>query len=130
MSAAASSISAVVFSGSSHLVVAVERRDVPRNVGRHAGDELGQAHQFVARVVEPGNQQRDDLDPEVHRVQPPDGVENRREPSAELAVVAIVEALEIDFVEIDPRPQVLEHLRRAVAVRHEAGRRDRPPSLP
>jgi hypothetical protein len=34
-----------------------------------------------------------------------------------LTVVAIVEALEIDLVEIDPRPDVLEHLGRAVSVR-------------
>ena len=38
------------------------------------------------------------------------------------AVVPIVEALEVDLVEIDPRADVLEHLRRAVAVRHVAGR--------
>ena len=91
---------------------------------------VGQPRQLVARVVEAGNQQRDDLDPEAHRVQAADRVEDRLEAAAELAVVAIVEALEIDLVEIDPRPQVLEHLRRAVAVRHEAGRRGRRPSLP
>ena len=80
--------------------------------------------------LKPGNQQRDDLEPEAHRVQPADRVEDRLEAAAELAVVAIVEALEIDLVEVDPRPQVLEHLRRAVAVRHVAGRRGRRPSLP
>ena len=47
--------------------------------------------------------------------------------AAELAVVAVVEALEIDFVEIDPRAQVFEHLRRPVAVRHEAGHQPRGP---
>src|SRR5207249_11999369 len=77
---------------------------------------------LVARVVEPGNQQRDDLHPEAHRGQPADRIEDRREPASELAVMAIVEALEIDLVEIDPRPQVFEYLRRPVAVRHVAGR--------
>ena len=38
-----------------------------------------------------------------------------------LVIVAIVEALEINFVEIDPRPNVFEHLRRAVSVGHKAG---------
>ena len=77
--------------------------------------------QLVARVVEARDEQRDDLHPDAHRVQAADRVEDRLEPSAELAIVAIVEALEIDLVEIDPRPQVFEDLRRAVAVRHEAG---------
>ncbi len=77
--------------------------------------------ELVARVVEARNQQRDDFDPEPHLVQSPDRVENGLEPPAEFAVVAVVEALEIDFVEIDPRADVLEHLRRAVAVRDVAG---------
>ena len=54
-----------------------------------------------------------------------DGVEDRLEPAAELAIAAIVEALEVDLVEIDVRPEVLEHLRRAVAVRHEPGHQAR-----
>ena len=80
--------------------------------------------------LKPGIEQRDDLDPEAIAVQPPDRVEDRLQPAAELAVVAVVEALEIDLVEIDLRPQVFEDLRRAVAVRHEAGheaRRSAPP---
>ena len=89
-----------------HLVVAVERGDVPRNIGRHLGHEPRQAVDFVARVVEAGNQQRDDLEPDAHRVQLTDRVENRSDPPAELTIVAIVEALEIDLVEIDPRPQI------------------------
>ena len=76
-------------------------------------------------LLKPGNEQRHDLDPEVHRVQPADRVEDRLQPPAELTVVPVVEALEIDLVEIDPRPQILEHCRRAVAVRHEAGRQSR-----
>ena len=39
--------------------------------------------------------------------------------SAEFVVMAIVEALEINFVEIEPRAQIFEHLRRAVAVGDE-----------
>jgi len=45
----------------------------------------------------------------------------RRRLSAELAVVAVVEALEIDLIQIHPRAQVFEHLRRSVSVRHEPG---------
>src|SRR5882762_4751910 len=35
-----------------HLVVAVERGDVPGNIGRDASQEFGKAAQFVGRVVE------------------------------------------------------------------------------
>ena len=55
-------------------------------------------------VVEPGNQQRHDLEPDAHLVQAADREQDRFEPSAELPVVPVVEALEIDLVEIDPRP--------------------------
>ena len=41
--------------------------------------------------------------------------------------MAIVEAFEIDFVQIDPRAQIFEHFRRAVAVRHVSRRQ--PPCL-
>ena len=94
--------------------------------GETLGDELGQPLQLVVAVVEAGNQQRDDLEPDAHVVQLLDGVENRLQPPAELAIVAVVEALQVDFVGIDPGPQILEHARRAVAVRnesrHQAGR--------
>ena len=95
---------------------------MPRDVRRDAGDELGQADELVARIVEAGDEQRHDFDPDVHRVKAPNRVEDRLEPAAELPVMPIVEALEIDLVEIDPRTQVLEHPRRAVPVRDEPGR--------
>ena len=99
----------------------MERGDVPRDVGRDARDERSEPRQFVARVVEARNEQRDDLDPKIHGVQTPDGVEDWLETAAKLAIVASVEALEIDLVEIDPGAQVVQHLRRPVAVGHVAG---------
>ena len=108
-----------------HLVIGVKRGDVPRNVRRHAGDERREPLELVAGIVESRNQQRDDLDPEIHRVQPANRVEDRLQPSAKLTVMAIVEALEIDFVQIDPRAQIFEHFRRAVAVRHVSRRQPR-----
>ena len=89
--------------------------------GETPARKRGQAAQFALAVVEAGHEQRDDLHPHAGIVQPLDRVEDRLQPSAELAVVPVVEALEIDLVEIDVRPQVLEHARRAVAVRDEAG---------
>ena len=52
-------------------------------------------------------------------MQPGDRIEDRLQATAELPIMAVVEALEIDFVEIDVRAQVLQHLRRAVAVGDE-----------
>src|ERR1700721_2686088 len=49
------------------------------------------------------------------------GVEDGLEASAELAIVAIVETLEIDFVEVDPGVEIFEDLRRAVADGDEGG---------
>ena len=50
-------------------------------------------------------------------------VKNRPDASAEFVIMAIVETLEIDLVEIDPRAEVFEYLRRAVAIGDEAGER-------
>ena len=83
--------------------------------------ELGEPLHLVVRVVEPRNQQRDDLEPDSHLVQRADRAEDGLDSSAQLAIVTIVEALEIDFVEIDPRAQVFEDTRRAVPVRHVPG---------
>jgi hypothetical protein len=60
------------------------------------------SRQLFAESLKPGSE-RDDLDPEAALLEPLDRVENRLQRAAELAVVAIVEALEIDLVEIDPR---------------------------
>ena len=54
-------------------------------------------------------------------MQSADGVEDGLEASAELTIVAIVEALEIDFVEVDPGMEIVEDLRRAVAVGDKCG---------
>ena len=54
-----------------HPVVGVERRDVPRDVRRDAGEETPSAAEFLVGVVEAGHEQRHDLDPE------PDLVERR-----------------------------------------------------
>jgi hypothetical protein len=72
-------------------------------------------------IVEAGNQQRDDFEPQAHGVDAANAFENGADAAAEFVVVAVVEALEIDFVEIEPGAHVFENLRRAVAVGDEAG---------
>ena len=91
---------------------------MPWDIRRDRGEESRDVAQLGVRVVEARDDQRDDLEPEPHAVQPLDRLEHRGEHAAELPVVRVVEALEIDLVEIDPRAQVVEHLGRRVAVRH------------
>src|SRR5580704_12082623 len=55
--------------GIGHFVVAVKGGDMPRNVGRDAGKEFGEAAQFVGGVVEAGDEKRDDLKPEAQVVE-------------------------------------------------------------
>ncbi len=105
-----------------HFVIGVEGGDVPRDVGRDAGDEVGEFAEFVVGVVEAGDEQGDDLEPQSHRVNAADAVEDGADAASEFVVVAVVETLQVDFVEIEPGAQVVENLRRAVAVGDESGK--------
>src|SRR5215471_4008968 len=55
----------------------------------------------------------------------PNRVEDGTNSSAQFVIVAVVKALQIDLVEIEPGTQVFEHLGRAVAVGNEAGEEPR-----
>ena len=99
-----------------HFVVGVEGGDVPRDVGRNPGDEVGESAEFVVGVVEIGDEQGNDLEPQSHRVNATDAVDDGGDASAEFVVMAIVEAFEIDFIEIEPGAQVVENLGSAVAI--------------
>ena len=70
--------------------------------GEMLGKEFGEAPEFVGRVVEAGDQERDDFQPEAHVMNAADAVEDGGDASAEFVVVAVVETLEVDFVEIEP----------------------------
>src|SRR3954462_3558584 len=73
-----------------HLVVGMEGGDVPRDIRRDAGKKLGRALQLIRRVVETGDDERDDLEPEAHLVERADGPQDGLEAAAKLAVVVIV----------------------------------------
>ena len=81
--------------------------------------------QFVLGVVEARDEQRHDLQPDPHLVQAADGRQDRFDAAAQLPVVPVVEALEIDFVEVDPGPDVVEHALGAIAVGDERGQQPR-----
>src|SRR5258708_29650751 len=94
---------------------------VPGNVGGDVGEEFREAAQFVCGVVEAGDEQRHDLEPHAHAVNAPDAVENRTDATTKFVIVAIVEALEIDFVQVNPGMQIFEYLWGGVAVGNERG---------
>ena len=88
---------------------------------RDARQEFGDSRQFRWRIVEAGNHQRHDFQPETHGVNAPDGVQNRGEASAQFMIVAVVETFQIHLVEVHPGPQIFEHLGGGVAVGDESG---------
>jgi len=76
--------------------------------------------QFVAGVVEIGDEQRDDLEPQSHRMNATDAIEDGGDTASEFVIVAIIETLQVDFVEIEPGAYVVENLLGAVAVGDES----------
>src|ERR1017187_6466283 len=51
-----------------HFVVRVKGSDVPRDVGRYPGNEIREAAKFIGGVIEAGDEQRNDLEPQSHLV--------------------------------------------------------------
>ena len=115
----------VALVSSLHFVVAVEGGHVPRDVGGDAREKFGEAPQFVGGIVEAGDEQGDDLQPQSHLVNAADAVEDRGDPSAEFVVVTIVKTLEVYFVEIEMGTDKVENLRRGVAVGDESSEQSR-----
>src|ERR1043165_9644081 len=81
-----------------HLVIFVESRYVPRNFGRYRCNKLSQALQFMFRIVEARYQQCDNFEPNLHRMKPLNGVQDRANTSAHFVIVPVIKALEIDLV--------------------------------
>ena len=119
ISAARISVSAEVGVRVGHLVILVERRDVPGNVGADRGEEAGRLAQLVVAVVEARNDEGDDLQPQAALVDHADGARDVVQRAAEAAIVAVVELFEIDLVGDDPGAEIIEHFRRGVAVGDE-----------
>ena len=94
---------------------------MPGDIRRHARQELGQALDLFGGIVESWNKKSDDLEPKAHFVKCAYGVQNGLESSAELPVMAIIKALQIDLVEVYPRANVIQNLGRAVPIRHISG---------
>ena len=104
-----------------HFVIAVKGGYVPGNVWRDSGEKFGEAAEFAGIVVEAGDEEGDDFEPETHLVNAANAVEDGTDASTEFVVVAVVEAFEIDFVEIEMGTKKFEDLRSGVSVGDEAG---------
>src|SRR5579884_4134893 len=97
----------------------MECGDVPGDLWRHVRNELRQLSEFVIGVVKAADQQSDNLQPNLMRMQPTNRVEDRPDAASELAIMPVVETLEINFVKINPRPDVFKHLRCSISVRNK-----------
>src|SRR2546430_6083522 len=109
-----------------HLVILVEGGHVPWDAGREASEEPGDVPQLLVAVIEAGNDQRHDLEPEAHLVHHPNAVHDVLELAAQGTVVLVAEGLEVDLVEIGEGADVLEDFPRGIAIRdvrrHESTR--------
>ena len=90
---------------------------MPRDVGRHRSQEAGDLRELGVRVVHARHHQGDDLQPEALLVKGADGPEHAVERPSQVAVGPVAEALQVDLVEGDVGPDVVQHLRGSVAVR-------------
>src|SRR5438309_6086506 len=85
-----------------------------------SGDTL--ATNYVSRCssssesLKPGITSVNNFQPEAYFVQAPNCVQDGLQPPAELMIVAVIKALQINSVEVDPGSQILKHLRSAVSV--------------
>src|SRR5207253_6280280 len=100
-----------------HLVVLVEGGHVPGDAGREAGEEMCDVAQLFVAVIEAGNDQGDDLEPEAHLVHHLDPVYDVLELAAQGTVVLVAKGLEVDLVEIGEGADVLEDFPRGIAIR-------------
>ncbi len=89
------------------------------------GDEIRGRFDLVIGIIEARNEQRDYLAPEFALVHHLDCVEHVREQPAQLSIVTIIEAFQIDLVKIYPGSYVVQYFRRGVAVRDVATRESR-----
>src|SRR2546429_2541345 len=84
---------------------------MPRDVGRNARQKFRQPPQLVVRVVEAGNHKGDDLNPQAHLVQATNGLQDRLDAPAELAIVAGIQNPSGEPLEGDPPAGALERPR-------------------
>ena len=113
--ASALSIAAAGSRATSIMRYAGWKRDTCQGMsGSRASHEGGQPVQFVLTVVHARDEQRGHLDPDAHRHQPPDGIEDRLQPGAHHRAVELVgERLEIDVGRVQVPVDALEALARS-----------------
>src|SRR5215475_12032031 len=99
-----------------HLVVLMECGDVPRDISRDSRQEPRDVAKLFVTIIESRDDERHDLQPEAHRMHAFDRVEDVFQHAAQLAVIAVLETFEVDFVKVYPGLDIFQNLRGSVAV--------------
>src|SRR5215467_7837063 len=99
-----------------HFVVLMECGDVPRDIPRDSRKELRDVAKLFVTIVESWDDERHDFQPKAHRMQALNRFENVFQHAAQLAVIAVLETFEVDFVKVHPGLDIFQDLRGSVAV--------------
>jgi len=86
----------------------MKRGDVPRNVRADADQELRQVAQLGLVAILAGYQQRDNLQPDAPLMHLANAAAHVRQGSAQRAMLAVVETLEVNFIGTQPRLEKVE----------------------
>ena len=92
---------------------------MPGDFGGNARQEPGHLGQLVIAVVERRHHQGHDLQPKAHLLDALDALQHVGQRPAQLAVVPVVEALQIDLVQIHQRTDERQHFGGGVPVGYE-----------
>src|SRR5581483_4832447 len=84
-------------------------------------NERGQLLELFLGIIESGNEQGYEFDPNSHRVKTSDSIEDRADATAEFVIMAVAETLQVHLVKINPWAQIFENLRGSISVGNESG---------
>ena len=100
-----------------HPVIFMERRHMPGNVGRNAGEKSSDVTELFAGVVEARNNQRHNFQPEAFLMKLLNRVQHTVEAATEFSIISVAKALQIHLIQIDPGAQIVDYFRRSIPIR-------------
>ena len=89
---------------------------ITNNTLGHGSEELGHLLDLFLRVIEAGDEERHHLHPEPHLMEMSDRIGDVIQNTAQGPIGLIAEALEIDLIEINPGPEIVQDFRRSIPV--------------
>src|SRR5437667_12563741 len=101
--------------------------DVPRDISRDASEKICNVADLSLRIIKPGDEKCNNLNPKFHLMQSWYRVEDIPEHAAEFTVVSVVESFQIHLVQINPRADILENFGGTVSVRYVRGHKSGSP---